>query len=73
MPVNTSATAIYTTVQITKDKIIAKGISRLGFLHSSETVATASNPMYAKNMINAPIQIPLKPFGANGVQFSGFT
>ena len=27
--------------------------------------------MYAKNIINAPINKPSNPFGANGVQFSG--
>ena len=29
--------------------------------------------MYAKNIINAPINTPLNPFGAKGVQFSGLT
>ena len=44
-----------------------------GFLVSSAAVEIASKPIYAKKIINAPEIIPWKPFGAKGVQFSGFT
>ena len=49
------------------------GKSLCGFSVSSAVVEIASNPIYAKNIKNAPINIPLNPFGAKGVQFSGFT
>ena len=49
------------------------GKSLCGFLVSSAAVEIASNPIYAKKIIKAPINIPSNPFGANGVQFSGFT
>src|SRR5256886_2523184 len=44
--------------------MMPRGISRCGFLASSEAVLTASNPMYEKKMIAAPTLIPLRPFGA---------
>ena len=40
---------------------------------ASAVVEIASNPIYAKKIINAPIKIPSNPFGAKGVQFSGLT
>ena len=52
---------------------IAIGKSLWGFFVSSAAVETASNPIYAKKIIKAPINIPGKPFGANGTQFSGRT
>ena len=31
------------------------------------------NPKKAKNTAAPPAKTPLKPYGANGIQFSGFT
>ena len=53
--------------------MIPIGTSRVGFLASSAWVETESKPMYAKKMMAAPEAIPLKPFGAKGVQCSGLT
>ena len=50
MPVSTAATAIYKTVQISKEAMMPIGKSRCGFLASCAVVETASNPMYAKKM-----------------------
>ena len=44
-----------------------------GFFVSSAAVAMASKPIYAKKIVNALANIPEKPFGINGVQFSGLT
>ena len=48
-------------------------MSRCGFLHSSAVVEIASKPMYAKKTSDAPVMMPVKPFGANGCQFAGVT
>ena len=37
------------------------GMSRWGFLASCAAVLTASNPMYAKKTMPAPVMIPLHP------------
>src|SRR5712691_1173308 len=63
-PVRTRPMATYSTVHTINDAMMPRGISRCGFLASSEAVLTASNPMYEKKMIAAPTLIPLKPFGA---------
>ena len=49
------------------------GMSRFGFFASSAVVDTASNPIYAKKTMEAPVRMPRKPFGANGCQCSGRT
>ena len=46
------------------------GRSRAGFLVSSATVETASNPMKAKKTTAAPVNVPVHPIGWNGFQFS---
>ena len=61
------------TVQTTRVAMMPIGMSRCGFFVSSAAVETASKPMYAKKMIAAADEIPVQPFGANGVQFAGFT
>ena len=61
------------TVQMMSEPMMPIGMSRFGFLHSSAHVETASKPMYAKKMIAAPVEMPAKPFGANGCQFAGLT
>ena len=53
--------------------MIPRGRSRPGFLVSSAAVETASKPMYAKKMSEAPLRMPWSPLGANGVQFVGVT
>ena len=45
MPVSTAATAMYNTVQTSRDKMIPIGRSRCGFFASCAVVETASNPM----------------------------
>ena len=54
---------------MTSDQIIPRGMFFCGFWVSSLAVETASKPMYEKNPSAAPCQMPLKPLGANGVQF----
>src|SRR5207247_1195156 len=63
-PVRTRPMATYSSVHTINDAMMPRGISRCGFLASSEAVLTASNPMYEKKMIAAPTLIPLRPFGA---------
>jgi len=63
-PVSTSAIAMYSTVQMIRDAMMPMGMSRWGFFASSEAVLTASNPMYEKKMIAAPMLTPLSPLGA---------
>src|SRR5947199_331402 len=46
------------------DAMIPMGMSRWGFLASSEAVLTASNPMNEKKMIAAPTLMPRTPLGA---------
>lgn len=53
------------------DPMIPIGRSRPGFRTSSAAVDTASNPMYAKKTIAAPVTTPVHPNGRNGVQFAG--
>src|SRR6267378_1568340 len=75
---------MYSTVQISNDPMMPIGISFCGFLASCAAVLTASNPMYAKNTIAAPVNTPLQPNspgtatpsltvcgGMNGCQLSG--
>ena len=64
---------MYKTVQIIKEAIMAFGKSRSGFLHSSAVVAKASKPIYAKKTDETPCKTPVKWFGINGLQLSGFT
>ena len=73
IPVKTNATITYNSVQSSNVPIIAIGKSLCGFLVSSAAVDIASKPIYAKKITNAPIKTPSKPFGINGVQFSGLT
>ncbi len=61
------------TVQMTRLAIMAMGMSRCGLRVSSAAVDTASNPMYAKKMMAAALEMPRNPFGAKGVQLSGCT
>src|SRR5215813_839746 len=64
MPVNTPATEMYSSVQISSDTMMPIGKSRCGFFASCAVVDTASNPMYAKKMYAAPAPIPPNPYGA---------
>ena len=57
-------------MQIVSEPMIAIGMSRPGSRVSSLPVATASKPMYAKKMIDAPVMTPLNPSGANGEKLS---
>ena len=58
-------------VQMTNEAIIPIGRSRCGFFTSSAEVANASNPKKAKNTAAPHEKPPLKPYGENGIQFSG--
>ena len=73
MPVSTAETAMYKIVQITKDKIIPRGSDFWGSFTSSAAVETASKPMYAKKIIDAPANTPDQPKGMNGTQFEAST
>ena len=44
---------------MTRDPIIAMGKVLCGFLTSSAAVVMASKPIYAKNMIAAPLNMPI--------------
>ncbi len=44
-----------------------RGMSRCGFLVSSAVVATMSNPMNAKNTIEAPAMTPARPYTAGSM------
>src|SRR5271157_3641641 len=70
MPVNTSATEIYSTAQITSVMMMPKGKSRCGFLHSSAAVETESNPIYVKKTMAEPVSTPEKPLGRKGCQLA---
>ena len=61
MPVSTSDTTTYSTVQIASDPRIPIGMSRRGLRVSSAVVATTSKPMKAKNTIAAPKPMPRIP------------
>ena len=66
-PVITTAVATYSTVQTISDPMMPRGKLRCGSRVSSAAVETASKPMYEKNASEAPVQMPAKPLGANGV------
>src|SRR5215831_18420398 len=66
IPVRTAATATYRMVQMTRLERIPIGISLCGLRVSSAAVETASNPIYAKKMMAAAAEMPLKPCGAKG-------
>src|SRR5512135_2912536 len=80
-PVMTSATRMYSTVQITNEPRMPIGISRWGLRDSCAAVETASNPRYAKKTTAAPLTTPDHPNspnlpvlgGTKGVQFAAFT
>ena len=61
MPVNTTATATYSTVTIASEPRMPRGMSRCGSSVSSAVVATMSKPMNAKNTIDAPASTPYQP------------
>src|SRR3954454_23356016 len=61
IPVTTSDTATYRTVQMVSEARMPIGMSRCGFLVSSAAVATMSKPMNAKNTSAAPVKIPVTP------------
>src|SRR5256885_17181843 len=50
------------------EPMMPTGMSRLGFLDSSEAVETASKPMYAKKTMDAPEKMPFQPLGAKPFQ-----
>src|SRR5882762_2640140 len=75
---------MYSTVQMSNEPMMPIGMSFCGFLASCAAVLTASNPMYAKNTIAAPVNTPLQPNspgtgtpsltvcgGMNGCQLAG--
>src|SRR5882672_4282793 len=79
-------TMMYNRVQMSSDPMMPIGMSRCGFLASCAAVLTASNPMYAKKTIAAPVKTPLHPNspatgtpsltvcgGMNGCQLAGLT
>jgi hypothetical protein len=49
----------------------ARGTSRLALVASSGAAHIISNPRYAKNTTEAPLNIPSKPKGAKGCQLTG--
>ena len=61
MPDSTTDTATYSTVTMPSVTRMPRGTSRCGFLVSSAMVATMSNPMNAKNTIEAPASTPYQP------------
>src|SRR5438105_10724424 len=71
MPVSTSATAMYSAVQITSDHRMPRGMSFCGFFASCAAVDTASNPMKAKKITPAPRSTPLHPNSPNLPVFGG--
>src|SRR2546425_642467 len=77
---------MYSNVQMSSDPMMPIGMSRCGFFASCAAVLTASNPMYAKKTIAAPVKTPLQPNspatgtpslavcgGMNGCQLAGLT
>ena len=56
---------------MTKHKIIARGIFLSTSLASSAEVANASNQRKEKKTADAPVKIPLYPYGKNGCQLAG--
>src|SRR2546430_1823007 len=65
---------------MSSDPMMPIGMSFCGFFASCAAVLTASNPMYAKNTIAAPVMTPLQPYspgpslgGMNGFQFAEWT
>src|SRR2546427_3674773 len=65
---------------MSSDPMMPIGMSFCGFFASWAAVLTASNPMYAKNTIAAPVMTPLQPYspgpslgGMNGFQFAEWT
>ena len=56
---------------MTKHKIIARGIFLSTSLASSAEVANESNPRKEKKTADAPVKIPLYPYGKNGCQLAG--
>src|SRR2546422_1041648 len=52
---------MYSNVQMSSDPMMPIGMSRCGFFASCAAVLTASNPMYAKKTIAAPVKTPLQP------------
>src|ERR1051325_1553397 len=71
MPVSTSATAMYSSVQITSEYMMPRGMSVCGFFDSCAAVDTASNPMKAKKITPAPRSTPLHPNSPNLPVFGG--
>ena len=57
----TTATSTYMTITRSMPTPMPSGTLRLGFLVSSEAVATTSNPMNAKKTSAAPEMTPLHP------------
>src|SRR2546429_4751389 len=54
-------TRMYSTVQINSEPMMPIGMSGCGFFASCAAVLTASNPMYAKKTMAAPVKTPLQP------------
>src|SRR6266513_3820338 len=80
-PVAIPETRMYSTVQMSSEPMMPTGMSFCGFLASCAAVLTASNPMYAKNTMPAPVITPVQPNsprfpvfgGMKGCQLAGFT
>src|SRR6266550_6072981 len=78
-PVAIPETRMYSTVQMSSEPMMPTGMSFCGVLASCAAVLTASNPMYAKNTMPAPVITPVQPnsprvpvFGdMKGCQFAG--
>src|SRR3546814_20749712 len=61
MPVSSSETTMYSTVQIASEPRMPIGRSRCGLRVSSAAVETASKPRYAKKIVAAPVMNPTTP------------
>ena len=64
---------MYRTVQTASEAMMPIGRSRCGLRASSAAVETASKPIYAKKISDAPFITPLKPNGMKLSQFAGLT